>query len=908
MRKILSIARYDARMSLRGWRFWLLLALMAAISWFARRDYLLAIEAGRYLHAAFAFQHPSFWLMMSVILLGAVSLGLDTCGRLRRNGMDRILFPLPFSSMQLTWGRFLGVMAVLLPLSAAGVFSLALWQWMFGHGSVVWQPFALAYLFLVLPLAVPAAALAIMFRTFFKHDFAALLFGGALSMGLWWIGRRAGLVLDIPALLDALENASPSIGARVEASAHFRPILAHAAASLLALYLSPLYLRRRVPQGWGFVRRDGPRVFGVSSLLRAVSALRPDRGLEWTHRAVLLSLVVVCAAGIIRAAERYQESVSIARERAIFAEINRSGETPPQTARVVHYAIHIDSRPESRVDFRAETRLRFPEDADRLVLELDPRYRVGHIYLNGAKHPHNRRLERLEVIPRDPWKAGGEAALAVEYRWDAHTAASYAVPPGQWYPKPWRKTQTENRRFIALEDNLFTAELRLDLRPGQKGVFAGELREAEDRPGEGRRETWRTAHPVNAMEVYWGFYNQVSEERPGYTARFYHLPGHEYQARVFLEEMKEQEEFVIEKLGRYPFPELVLAEIPYSHDAYRFEDRLWRTAGKPPAPDLSMPGVVRVPENMLVYMHEGIWMLERLDRDPEAIAFYPMLEPTLDYLHDHFYQEYIASYFEDALNPSGELAFWLGDHLSSYARKLLERNSWRRRRQLEYDVGTSPSLPLVAAQRDNLLELHRSGQYPQLENVRGEGLFRMLHHLLGEDRWWEFMSALFEEYRFKELPVSEFLERAEQWHGEPLDWFWEQWLWGTALPEYEIIHAEARVSREPGLGGRGEIAYNVEVRVKNHGTGRMKVPIFVETEMDYIFRGLWLGGGEEDTLRLKVPHRPLFAAVDPEHWVVQVPHFDERRNRRIRSEKRFYIPGDDRSEGTRRRRPERRRW
>ena len=186
------IAYYEARMSSRGWRFWLLLGLISGISLFARRDYLIRVNSGFSLQAGYSFQHPSFWLMIAILGLGAVTLGLDVCGRLRRRNMDKIVFPLPVESMQIMWGRLLSVLIVMIPISALGLFSLGLWQYLYGHGFVVWQPFAVAFALVMLPVLIPVTALAITARTFFKHDFAALLFGGAIAATIAVWGNRPG--------------------------------------------------------------------------------------------------------------------------------------------------------------------------------------------------------------------------------------------------------------------------------------------------------------------------------------------------------------------------------------------------------------------------------------------------------------------------------------------------------------------------------------------------------------------------------------------------------------------------------------------------------------------------------------------------------------------------------------------
>ena len=258
----------------------------------------------------------------------------------------------------------------------------------------------------------------------------------------------------------------------------------------------------------------------------------------------------------------------------------------------------------------------------------------------------------------------------------------------------------------------------------------------------------------------------MEEDRKGYKIRFYHFPNHDYQAEIFLEEMKDQEQYVRERLGRLPFPQLTIIETPYQYNINQTQENQQQsqlriiTNNKVVVQEKNdavvMPGVLHVSENDLSYLHDKIWLIERLDHDPRKIPFYQQLKPVLNGLHQQFYEKLISVYFDHCLHPTGEYAFWIRDQLSGYASKLLEKNVWQRQFILNFDVGTRPELPPSVARQDSLVKLHSEGMYKQLEEVRGEGLFRMLHHLMGEDKWWAFLKAMFQQYRFKDFPLESF--------------------------------------------------------------------------------------------------------------------------------------------------------
>ena len=905
---ILSITYYEVRMSLRGWRFWLLLALVTGLSLFARQDYLQQVKKGFFLHDAFSFQHPSFGLMLTVFYLGGAALALDTCGRLRRTGMDKIFFPLPISAMDLMWGRFFGVLILILPLSAFGLFSLGVWQFLYGHGTVIWQPFIIAYTILVLPVLIPVTAIAITMRTFFKHDFSALLSGLLIIAFLAEVGQKMGIFMDLSEPIQRLADTSPTIGVRIALIDYLIPLLAHTLFSVTVLYFAPLYLRRREPQRKVIVR--GKRYFflAVPTFMRWIANLRFDRNLGYAYRTTLALLLLLCTAGGLWAAFRFQERQWKNEELNHLAKNGLKENIPSAKIDITQYEIHVTQSGDlTRLNLDARFDFLPTEPIKQLALSLDPHYLVDKITMDNEPCYFERRPEILHVEFPESATPGMNKSLSIQYHTESlHLYPAFSALDEQWYPEPWRKQLTQSRmKWIDLKDDIFDVDIVLSMFPNQKGAFAGNLLSSELVDGR-RIEHWATAYPVDSIQLYWGHFGIVEEEKQGYRIRFFHLPFHDYQARVYLEEVKEQEEYVIEKLGRLPFPQLTIIETPYEkYEANGWRDwqfgewGQWKGSKQAEKQRSRMPGSLLISENQLCYLHEGIWLLERLDHDPRTIPYYQNLRPTLNYLHDQYYCSLIDVYFVHSLHPSGELGFWLRDYLPTYASKLLEKNIWRKRNELKYDIGAWPGLSMIVAKTKSLLELHQDGQYPALERVRGEGLLRMIHHLLGEEKWWILMKEIFHDYRFQEFPAKDFIARIKKHYEEDLTWFEEDWIYGSALPEYEITFAEAKIVKNPVTMN---VDYQVAVTVKNHGTGRMEVPIFIETEMDYVFRNLWLEGGMENTLQIQVPHRPIFAVVDPENWLVQLPFLDKEKRNRSHSEARIYIEGDDRSQSVGRQR------
>jgi hypothetical protein len=145
-------------------------------------------------------------------------------------------------------------------------------------------------------------------------------------------------------------------------------------------------------------------------------------------------------------------------------------------------------------------------------------------------------------------------------------------------------------------------------------------------------------------------------------------------------------------------------------------------------------------------------------------------------------------------------------------------------------------------------------------------IWRMLHYLLEDDKFAALLRSLIGECsdRIVRLPDLEAL--AERVQGGRLDWFFQQWFFGTGTPRYEILEARATMTENERTR---DIEYDVRVVVANRGRGRMPVPIVLQTERDRVTRMVWLDSATSETFVVHVPDRPETVFVDPEGWITQ---------------------------------------
>ena len=108
--------------------------------------------------------------------------------------------------------------------------------------------------------------------------------------------------------------------------------------------------------------------------------------------------------------------------------------------------------------------------------------------------------------------------------------------------------------------------------------------------------------------------------------------------------------------------------------------------------------------------------------------------------------------------------------------------------------------------------------------TKGPAVLHMLRYnfrvTTGDDEaFWAMLRDFLERYRDQEVGTESFLALAEEHLGEDLDWFWDQWLFGTELP---AVRWSQRVEKQDG-------SWNLIVEAEQIGTEfRLLIPVRVE--------------------------------------------------------------------------------
>ncbi len=159
------------------------------------------------------------------------------------------------------------------------------------------------------------------------------------------------------------------------------------------------------------------------------------------------------------------------------------------------------------------------------------------------------------------------------------------------------------------------------------------------------------------------------------------------------------------------------------------------------------------------------------------------------------------------------------------------------------------------------------------------GFHHMLRGQVGDDAFVRALRRLLQEHRGDRFTVELYRKLMEEESGMDLGRFFDQWLVEGVLPRYSLVEAEVIYAEDPQTRG---FVYTTRAIVANKGTGRMNVPILLETDGDRIDTTILLEEQEEKEVVFQTLERPLSIAMDPRGWIMQLNEIDHTTRRPVR--------------------------
>ena len=207
---------------------------------------------------------------------------------------------------------------------------------------------------------------------------------------------------------------------------------------------------------------------------------------------------------------------------------------------------------------------------------------------------------------------------------------------------------------------------------------------------------------------------------------------------------------------------------------------------------------------------------------------------------------------------------WLEESIAEYAAMEYYRIRFEKPTLVAQAIERSWYLPetkgeplvrkLLTGEKENIRDFEAAPVSLGAQNVYTKGalVVHMLRYLFrakqGNDgQFWELLRGILTEYRDRRVSTATFMAEAEKRLGEPIPWFWEQWLYGTTVPRLEWSHSVVE------QGG----SWLVIVHAKQVDTSfRLTIPVYVHFGGDrHASVPLWMNGAEARA-EIRLPEKP----------------------------------------------------
>jgi len=127
-----------------------------------------------------------------------------------------------------------------------------------------------------------------------------------------------------------------------------------------------------------------------------------------------------------------------------------------------------------------------------------------------------------------------------------------------------------------------------------------------------------------------------------------------------------------------------------------------------------------------------------------------------------------------------------------------------------------------------------------------------------DGRFIAMMQDFIKSYAGRNASTEDFLKIVETYAGEPMQWFFNQWVYGTAVPSYDFSYALADA-------GNGQTQLTMTVTQSNVGESfQMRLPVYIAAEGGLRYLGLITATGTKpQQSSVKLPVRPEKVLLDP---------------------------------------------
>jgi aminopeptidase N len=431
-------------------------------------------------------------------------------------------------------------------------------------------------------------------------------------------------------------------------------------------------------------------------------------------------------------------------------------------------------------------RFRMLEDDTRIQIDLYANMRIDRILHNLAPLKFERELNAVLVDFPAPLRKGRDYTIDVHYSGTPMETGRFGGftfgtdPTG----KPWITTANEGQGASLWWPNKdqwrdepdgmeLSVEIPRDLVNVSNGRFMGKT----NVDGGYTRWDWRIHYPINSYNVSLNIGNYVhfTDTAPagaGYPALpldFWVLPGSLDKAKTQFAQAAPMLRAFQEIFGEYPFAKdgFKLIEVPYS-------------------------GM----EHQSAVTYGNRFANGYLERDWTGVG----VSLKFDFIIVH---ESAHEWFGNAVSAADVSDMWIQEGWATYLEALYVEKLFGYDDAVKYVNGYKSKVankaPIITER-----SIHRSPSQDQY--FKGALFLHTLRSVVGEDRWWTLLRAVYQQFRYKNILTEEMVAFVNERVGQDLTPVFNQYLRHAELPSLELTFDEAAqrvsyrwIAGEPGF-------------------------------------------------------------------------------------------------------------
>jgi aminopeptidase N len=149
-----------------------------------------------------------------------------------------------------------------------------------------------------------------------------------------------------------------------------------------------------------------------------------------------------------------------------------------------------------------------------------------------------------------------------------------------------------------------------------------------------------------------------------------------------------------------------------------------------------------------------------------------------------FVHELAHMWWGDAVTLQDWPDIWLNEGFATYSEILFHEKfyGWESfhsvmqdRKKVYLEQAATIDFPVYDPPRDQLFNWG-------IVYIKGSWVLHMLRRVIGEIRFWTVLSTYYDTYRYENASTADFQQVCEQIYGQPLDWFFDEWIYHAGYP------------------------------------------------------------------------------------------------------------------------------